>query len=195
MFLTKFPKWKSPTCKTFSAIIVTAASEATSLASFCWGNRVCRRVKPSQTPHRTLVFYVSLMCDAFNAAAALLCAATLVSSCLTDDFLQTSSFSPRVWIILWGKPLWKLLIQLLWLTRHRIGQQQKIYKKNGMEFELKNVLLTTQWIQRKERKKGRKRRDEKTVLFSYISVPTVLALIPSPSTWKWRLGHYYTKVK
>ena len=144
MFLTKFPKWKSPTCKTFSAIIVTAASEATSLASFCWGNRVCRRVKPSQTPHRTLVFYVSLMCDAFNAAAALLCAATLVSSCLTDDFLQTSSFSPRVWKILWGKPLWKLLIQLLWLTRHRIGQQQKIYSGINDADSMLNSLDTLQ---------------------------------------------------
>ena len=93
IFLTKFPKWKSPTCKTFSAIIVTAAepTQTTRKQPRYYSAEkeyrvLCRRVKPSQTPHRTLVFYVSLMCDAFNAA-------TLVSySCLTDDFLQTSSF-------------------------------------------------------------------------------------------------------
>ena len=142
--------------------------------------------------------HLSVLCE--SDVWCIQCSSSLTTMCrnfselLSYRWLSTNiKFFPLcVKNTLWGKQLWKLLIQLLWLTRHRIGQQQKIYKKNGMEFELKNIL---QWIQRKERKKGRKRRDEKTVLFSYISVPTVLALIPSPSTWKWRLGHYCTKVK
>ena len=81
---------------------------------------LCRRVKPSQTPHRTLVFYVSLMCDAFNAA-------TLVSySCLTDDFLQTSSFPLSLCVKNTESTLKKTAN-----TTHRIGQRTTENKWNG----------------------------------------------------------------